>query len=370
MKNLFLISVIIILAVSLVFGGCPETAPPEETPTTAPPGETPTTAPIKLLLATPDPETSAWAPVLKGWASELEERAGGRVTVEFAWGGTLGPNMEEYYDFAKSGVCDIGWVSTGLSPGLFTMTQIPTLPWIFPSASIASKALYELYKAGYLDNDFTDVKVCYLCSSADMGDVIFTNDKPIRTLADVNGLKLFGAAELITARISAMGGTPANVAVPELSGAVEKGVVDGFVCPWNISATLGWFDVANYCIEPGMGAAITTVCMNKNTWDNLPADIQAIIDDISEKYTLEQGSVSDNLLAQSKQAFVDNGGEINEWSEEDLSAMDQLFPPLWENFIADREVKGLPVKDAINLFYNTLKEEGVEKPAIGYTPGG
>ena len=50
----------------------------------------------------------------------------------------------------------------------------------------------------------------------------------------------------------------------------------------------------------------------------------------------------------------------HEFSEADLAELDELFGPLWENYIADWEAKGVPMKEAIDLVWNTMKDEGIE----------
>jgi len=53
-----------------------------------------------------------------------------------------------------------------------------------------------------------------------------------------------------------------------------------------------------------------------------------------------------------------------------MAELEELIAPIWEEWIAEREAMGFPAREAIDAYYNGLKERGIEKPALGYTPGG
>lgn len=112
------------------------------------------------------------------------------------------------------------------------------------------------------------------------------------------------------------------------------------------------------------------VVMNKEVYGQLPTDIQAIIDDMFYKYSLEAGKGIDEDSALGENLFIEQGGQYYEWNPEALDEIDKRFAPIWDKWIADNEAKGVPAKQAINDFYSLMKEQGIERPAYGYTPGG
>jgi len=64
------------------------------------------------------------------------------------------------------------------------------------------------------------------------------------------------------------------------------------------------------------------------------------------------------------------GGQFIDWSPEAMAELEELIAPIWEEWIAEKEAMGLPAREAVDSFYNGLVELGIEKPALGYTPGG
>src|SRR3546814_13517292 len=78
--------------------------------------------------------------------------------------------------------------------------------------------------------------------------------------------------------IEALGAAPAAMPVPELPQALQKGVVDGALIPWEIIPPLKIHEQTEYQIEgydrARFGTTTFQVSMNKARWDSLPADIQ------------------------------------------------------------------------------------------------
>lgn len=163
--------------------------------------------PIKLLFGAFDPEPQ-FGPVMKGWARDLETRTNGRVKVEMSWASALG-RPHDYYDIVKRGLCDVGQIVPGFTPGMFPMADIVALPFKVPTSEIGVKTLIEFAKKGYLDKEFNDVKVMFFYTG--MGDTIFTTKKEIKTVADVKGLKIITAIPAQDVRIKKMGGTPMSM---------------------------------------------------------------------------------------------------------------------------------------------------------------
>src|SRR3546814_20151632 len=66
--------------------------------------------------------------------------------------------------------------------------------------------------------------------------------------------------------------------VPELPQALQKGVVDGALIPWEIIPPLKIHEQTEYQIEgydrARFGTTTFQVSMNQARWDSLPADIQ------------------------------------------------------------------------------------------------
>ena len=370
MKTPFLVSTISIIIVGLLLCGCSTSTP---TPTTqAPSSTTQAQVPveqIELLFAFDKGEESLGAPAVIKFLQELENRCNGRIKLNYSWNAALAA-PREYTDLLLSGVYDIGLVSLGLAKGLFPMQEICNLPWAWNSAVPATKSLMKLYKEGYYDKDLANAPVKIIYTSAPPSDPIFFATKNVKTLADLNNLKIKVSQDAIGDRIKAIGGVPVSMMASETYIGLQKGTVDGAVMAWESQTDFKLCEVTKYAIEPGFGTLNFHVAINKDTWNKLPTDIQTIINNMADEYSMVFANEVDRQNNVGRDDFLAHGGLINTWSAADLTSMSKAWVPLWDKWIADREAKGFPAKKAIETMYNSLNEQGVDPVCAGYTPNG
>ena len=61
--------------------------------------------------------THIFAEYLDRWVKELKEKSGGRLNITIFPANTMGP-VQNYADYARTGVADITWFLHGATPGL------------------------------------------------------------------------------------------------------------------------------------------------------------------------------------------------------------------------------------------------------------
>jgi TRAP-type C4-dicarboxylate transport system substrate-binding protein len=96
--------------------------------------------------------------------------------------------------------------------------------------------------------------------------------KEVKTLADVNGLKI-RAVGATTRLIADMGGVPVVMGPPEATTALERGTID---CVHGVLTWLknfGYWDVAKYMLETPLGSprTISSVVYSRRAWNTLSA---------------------------------------------------------------------------------------------------
>ena len=357
MKKIFLIALMVVLTNGLLFNGFPRLA---------------SAAPIKLLFASFTSDKSFMSDGIKAFAKDLEEKSQGRIKAEFSWACALG-KIPEYYDLTARGVCDIGFANpVQCAKDLFPMEEISTLPFKFPSSVIHTKALWELYKKGYLDKTMDDSKVKTLFLAGSTGSGFLTYKKPVRNLADTKGLKLHCIPGQEVTVAEAMGAVPVDMAGAEVYMALQTGTIDGHRKGYSPLPNFKWCEVAKYVTEPPLSSVFFAVFINRNTYNKLPKDIQAIIDEMAQdtKYGLIAAKQMDDLAEAGRQCLLKHGVQFLEWEPAALEELGERLSPVWNKWVADREAKGLPARKALDLFYTLQEGMGIKAPAIGYKPKG
>jgi TRAP-type C4-dicarboxylate transport system substrate-binding protein len=372
MKRSVLISMclVLVLLVSSFITACSEPAPaPAPTPAPAP-APTPAPAPpesVKLIFGTFVPEHDFLANVMKLLGSALEDRSNGAVTMEYSFGGALGP-PPEFYDLVVNGVCDIGMVGPSITPGKFPITEVIQNAWIFDSIITSTETYWEFLKKDMFANEFSETII--LCTAVGSGDPIYCANKKVTTVADMKGLKLRTTGGQQTMRLEALGAVPVNVAVTEVYQALQKGTIDATITNWGGVKTWKLDEVTKYATVPGAGATAVVFVMNKGSYNKLPDAAKAVIDDMIKtgEFTTIGGQKQQEAVDDGRDYFVAQGGEIVEWTPEAIAEMDTLWAPIWDEWLDSMDEKGLPGKETVDEMYAYLQNKGISKPAIGYTP--
>lgn len=320
---------------------------------------------MKIIFGFWEPPVSQFAPAMKAWAKEMEERTNGKVKVEISWGGALG-KPGEFLQLVEKGIVDMGMMVASFDgPGQFPMMEIIELPFVIPKAVFSTEALSRLYDKGLLDKKLDEVVVVNFVSG--QGDPLFTKDKPVTTLQDVKGMKILATGPIAQHKVKLLGAIPVGLPIPEIYSALSKGIIDGYLFGYNGMAVMRFNEVTKYATFPATGTIGSAIIMNKKTFNKLPPEGQAMIQETRKKYSIAYGQGWDNICEKGRDLFLKSGGKEITWTPDSLEEINEIEAQLWNKWIADKEKMGLPAREAINFLYNFLKERGVEPPAIGYS---
>ena len=318
------------------------------TPALAPAGDT-----ITLTYSNFFPPTHIQSQLAESWCQEVEKRTEGRVKVQYYPGQTL-TTAKQTYDAVTDGIADIGFSLFAYTRGRFPVIGTVDLPLGYPSGTVATEvinAVYEKFKPKELD----DVKVIYL--HAHGPGMIHTKDKAVRTLEDLKGLKLRGtgySAEMIRA----LGATPVPMPMPESYQSLQKGVVDGGAFPaetnkgWKLGEVVKY---ATYCYE----TAYTTgfyVVMNKDKWNSIPANDQAIIDAINKEWIGKHGQAWDNSDVTGIRFFLQQGNIIYGLEAKEAQRWADAVEPVVSGYQKTLDEKGFDGKAIIGFIQDILKK--------------
>jgi TRAP-type transport system periplasmic protein len=306
---------------------------------------------ISLRMADFNPSTTLLGQTLQAWAKEVEKRTNGRVKITIYPGGTLIP-VTQMYDGVTKELADIGHGIFSYIKGRFPLTEVIDLPLGYKDASIPTK-LINAYSKQFKPKELDDVKVLFLHAH---GPGALATKKPIVKLDQLKGMKI--RAHNVSAKIvSALGGAPVGLPITETYDALSKGVVDGVmnekggVYNWKLG------EVVSYVLEtPALAysTAFYTV-MNKDKWNSLPKDIQAIIDQVSQEWVEKMAKMWiewDNMglteLQKKGIKFVTlPKDESDRWSEK--------TKPVIDDWTKVAKAKGLPGDEVVKFCQDYIK---------------
>ena len=229
------------------------------------------------------PQSNVWLGMHKPWMDKVEKESNGRIKFEAYPAMQLGGTPVQLYDQAKDGVVDVVWTLPGNTAGRFPRIEVFELPFIMSNAEATSKAYWE-YMQTMAPDEFKDTQV--LALHVHGPGVIHTADKPVKSIADLRGLKIRAPTRQVTKLMGILGATPVGMPLPQIPDALSKGTINGCVIPWEIVPSVKVHELTKFHAEfdPAGGSLYTTtfvLAMNKAKYNSLAPDLKKVIDNNS-----------------------------------------------------------------------------------------
>jgi TRAP-type C4-dicarboxylate transport system substrate-binding protein len=285
------------------------------------------------------------ADFLVPWAERVEAQSGGRIEVEIFPAMQLGGAPPGLYDQVRDGVVDVVWTLPGYTPGRFPISEVFELPFMAASAEATSQAVQTFYQA-HLREEFGDVRVLMLHVHAPGS--FHLRDRPVTELADLAGRQIRAPSRTINAALAELGAIPVGMPVPEVPEALARGVIDGAVIPFEVALPLRVHELVDHhtqVIGPrgrGFYTALFLFAMNRETYERLPPDLQAVIDDNSGiALAREIGAVWDAAEAPGIEAAIAEGNAVHRIEGADAELWREAARPVIDRWIADMDARGL-----------------------------
>lgn len=247
--------------------------------------------PLTLTYSNFFPPTHVQSKLAQAWCDEVEKRTSGQVKVQYFPGQTLTKGTQNY-DGVVSGLSDIGLCLFAYTRGRFPVMEAVDLPLGYDSGITATRVVNVVYEK-LQPKELQDTQVMYL--HAHGAGLLHTKGKAVRRLEDFKGMKLRGhgtSAEVI----SALGGIPVPMPMPDLYQSLQKGIVQGALYP--IETNKGWRmgEVVDYLTlsSPIAYTSSFYVVMNKKKWSLIPEDLKPVIMEINKEWADKHGQAWDD----------------------------------------------------------------------------
>lgn len=216
------------------------------------------------------------------WSEKINKDSGGRIKVQVFPAMQLGGSAPQLLQQAKDGVADIIWTLPGFNPGVMVKAEVFELPFLHRNTHSTVMAAQDFIEQ-HMQADFAPYHVLQVHAQA--GTLFMTKD-PINKVEDFKGMKLRTPSRTSAWILEALGGTPVQVALPELAPMLSKGTVSGSLLTYEIAPAVKMQDLVDYFTtfagpQPRIGTTIFAFLMNKAKYESLPPDLKKIIDDNS-----------------------------------------------------------------------------------------
>lgn len=254
------------------------------------------------------------------WAKQVEQLSQGRLKITYFNPNTLAP-AKDAYDSTVFGIMDIGGGFCGLNPGKFPLNEAIEMPMIAPSAEAGSLVTWDLYqKFPQWQKEYKDVKMLWQWASATFQ--LHTTNKLVKQTDDLKGMKIIGWSPKALEIIKSLGANPIQIDPTDTYLALQRGMADGVICPLAPVRSYKISDAAKYHTIIDVNVGPFWAGMNKDLWNELPADLQKILVETTGSKmaaasgrTLDAGAAADArwMKAQGHQFYVLSDDEKKVW---------------------------------------------------------
>lgn len=250
-------------------------------------------------------------------ADRVEEMSGGRLKIKVYGAGELFPALE-LFDQVKKGTVEMGHAAAYYWVGKEPVAQMFTALPFGMSAQQMNAWLYEgggleLWEEVYAKHGLVPMPAGN--TGVQMGGWF---NKEITSVEDLKGLKM-RIPGMAGKAFSDVGGSAENIPAGELYQSLEKGTIDAleWVGPWNDSV-MGFSDIAKYYYFPGWHERGPTLelTINKEAWDALPLDLQAIVRAAAAEANVKMLSAYEKNNAEKLLEFEEKGIELKEFPKD------------------------------------------------------
>jgi len=290
--------------------------------------------------------------VVMPWIEDVKDKSGGRLVIEY-----FPPNAivkdKESYKAVESGVVDILSYGQGRNPGKFPLSDILELPFLFPNGETGSLVAWDLYeKYPEWREEYKGTRVLWHWVSATAQ--IATNNRPVKTLEDMSGLKIIGWSPTLQNLPKILGANPVNIPPMDTYLALERGVADGVHASYAAMGPFKLTEATKYVTEADTMVVPFYCVINRNSLKRLPEDLRGIIlETTGREMSRRSGQSLDDGAKAGLEAIKKMGLEHFVLPAEERRRWEEKAMPLRETWLQSMEGKGY---ENIREIYKFVKE--------------
>lgn len=292
---------------------------------------------VNLVYANPFAKSHVQYGVLADeWITEIGKATEGRVVIRHIPGGAL-LKLENMLEGLRGGVADIGVTNVsnfaGQLPIASTLAGVADINYgnKVDTIGLSLITLKLLEEFPEYRKDFDDLGLRPAAWIPTPTFAVITRD-PVRKLDEFKGKKIRAFGVGFPRILIAAGATPLSISAGEVYTSLQSGVIDGSITDPPNMVTSRWYEQAKNVITTGPGAGAQTMAIgvayifNKDSWNKISKQDQAIIEKVNAKFTLAAGQRMQTAGEQSLAELKTKGVTVRHLSTEETAELARRVP--------------------------------------------
>ena len=238
-----------------------------------------------IKFATLAPEGTMWMNVMREFDAAVRKESGGKLGFRFYPGGVQGEDKDVIRKIRLGQIHCAGLTGVGLGD-IAPEVRILDTPFLFRNydeVDFIYKKFADDFNKAFQDNNFV------LLGWAEVGFVYVFTNSPVRSIADMNGVKMWmwEGDPVANAAFNSFGITPIPLSIVDVLTSLQTGLINGaYISPYAAIA-LQWNTRVKYMLSIPLADAAGAVVIARKKFDALSPDLQQILLRNGEKYLTE-----------------------------------------------------------------------------------
>ncbi len=333
---------------------------PQTTSVAAPPA---TAKAIRWKAASPYAPSGGSFASFQWFLQQIETRTNGRIQIDRFYGGELG-GTDVLIDVLGSGTIDCAAIFADATVGrnpLMAMDSVPLLSMSRPDWAVYVALQKQNHPAALAETNKLGIVVKAAWASLPHDSVI--SKKPIRKLADLTGIRIM-SHQSVGPLLKKFGAVPVWMGNDELYTSMSSGLLDAVSNYFESHFKYKLYEVSKYLTTDikTKGGGVIYECINKKSWEALPADLQTILNGIAADCpSVSQAIWNDPAtLKQYEDTFRKAGLEFVPFPSEDNAKLEnEAVNTLWADWV---KKTGGPAQEVIDFYVKTSKKAVADYP--------
>lgn len=285
-----------------------------------------------IRVSVPASKDTSLVKAIETFKEIVEEKSEGALTVEIFPDSQLGTSREQT-EQVQSGIIEMVTTDMTTLSSFVDATSVFAFPYLLPTEASKLEELFESDIVTMIDEETSNngFKFLGFQSLGYMG--VTTSDKPITSPKDFKKLKMrVIPSEVLTAQYKAWGADPVPVDFVEIYTALQTGVVSAQENPLEIIYSMKFHEVQKYMSLLNHSNRVSALLANKSWFDNLPADLQTIVEEASLEATKAQRELAASEFNDYLEK-ISESLEVNQLSGAEIDEFKKITEPIYADLI-------------------------------------
>ena len=278
-------------------------------------------------------DASPYQVILEEFKSLIEERSGGDISVEIQCCAQAG-NETRAIQSMRTGILTGGFVGGSTLENVVPAYRVLSLPYLFEDKAQA----YEVLQSE-MGREMLDLLGEYEMHGLGFGSIYERSvaakaPARVETVEDMEGLKIrvLPTPGFVEA-YNAMGSQPTPMSYGELFMAIQNNVVDALEISPDAIVADGFYETVDSYTMTKAHQSTTVFALSKSWWDDVPADVQEMIQTAATDAIAVGIEAHDRLADEGLETAREAGVEI---IEPDLGPFMEAARESWDVILADQ----------------------------------